>query len=77
MVTYQPLEPVNKTDLVLTSLGRKMGSGAELTMPERLMAMTATAQVTANNYGPGPEDMVVQTPELPEMVKGVLANYMG
>lgn len=77
MQNYHPVEPVSKTELVLTSLGRKMGSGAELTMPERLMAMTATAQVTANNYGPGPEDMVLQKPELPEMVKGVLANYMG
>lgn len=77
MVKYQPIEPVSKTDLVLTSLGRKVGSGAALSMPERLMAMTATAQVTANNYGPGPEDMVVQAPELPEMVKGVLANYTG
>ena len=77
MVQYKPVEPVSKTDLVLHSIGRKVASGADLSMPERLMAMTATAQVTANNYGPGPEDMVVQAPELPEMVKGVLANYTG
>lgn len=76
MVTYQPLEPVSPTETVLRTLGRKIGSGSELSGVERLMAMTATAQVTANNYGPGPADMVVQPPELPETVKGVLANYI-
>lgn len=63
--------------MVLHTLGRKMGSGIELTMAERLMAMTATAQVTANNYGPGPENMVLQKPQLPETVKGILASYIG
>ena len=64
------------TDNVLTSLGRKIGAGQELTTTERLMAMTATAQSTADRYGPGPADMVVQQPELPETVKGVLASYI-
>lgn len=77
METFQPYHPVNKTENVLSQLGRKLKSGAELSMPERLMAMTATAQVTANNYGPGPAEMVVQKPELPETVKGVLASYVG
>lgn len=76
MVTFQPLEPVSRTDAVLTQLGRKIGSGSELSLPERLMAMTATAQATANRYGPGPADMVVQQPQLPETVKGVLASYI-
>ncbi|MDO5484585.1 MAG: hypothetical protein Q4F27_06710 [Desulfovibrionaceae bacterium] len=65
------------TENVLTALGRKMGAGQELTNTERLMAMTATAQTTADRYGPGPSDMVVQPPELPETVKGVLASYVG
>lgn len=77
MQNFHIIEPTSSTDNVLTALGRKMGSGAELSMPERLMAMTATAQVTADNYGPGPADMVVQSPELPETVKGVLAHYIG
>lgn len=77
MQNYQPLEPISTTENVLRTLGRKVGSGSELTTSERLMAMTATAQVTANNYGPGPEDMVLQRPELPETVKGVLAHYVG
>lgn len=76
MEIFQPHEPVNRTENVLTQLGRKIGSGMELTMAERLMAMTATAQATANRYGPGPEDMVVQKPQLPETVKGVLASYI-
>ena len=62
---------------VLTMLGRKVSSGRDLTMSERLMAMTATAQSTADRYGPGPADMVLQPPDLPETVKGVLANYTG
>lgn len=76
MVQYQPLEPISSTEAVLTQLGRKISHGSELSLPERLMAMTATAQSTANYYGPGPADMVLQKPELPETVKGILANYV-
>lgn len=71
------IEPTSVTENVLSALGRKVGAGAELTLSERLMAMTATAQTTKNMYGPGPADMVLQKPELPETVKGVLAQYIG
>lgn len=74
---YNTIKPVNITENVLTMLGRKVSSGRDLTMSERLMAMTATAQSTADRYGPGPADMVLQPPVLPETVKGVLANYTG
>lgn len=77
METFQPYQPVSRTENVLSQLGRKIGSGASLTMAERLMAMTAAAQVTVHNYGPGPAEMVLQKPELPETVKGVLASYVG
>lgn len=77
MVKYEPLQPHSANENVLRALGRKIGSGSELTVAERLMAMTATAHVTADNYGPGPADMTLQRPELPETVKGVLANYAG
>ena len=70
------IEPTSANENVLTSLGRKIGAGSELTLPERLMAMTATARSTKNYYGPGPADMVLQKPELPETVKGVLAQYI-
>lgn len=76
-VQYQPLHPASATENVLTHLGRKIASGSDLTMAERLMSMTATAQVTANNYGPGPAEMNLPKPELPETVKGVLASYVG
>lgn len=76
MVEYRPLEPVSSNEAVLTQIGRKLGSGVELSLPERLMAMTATAKSTANYYGPGPAEMVIQQPDLPETVKGVLANYI-
>ena len=74
---YNTIKPVNITENVLTMLGRKVSSGRDLTMSERLMAMTATAQSTADRYGPGPADMVLQPPDLLETVKGVLANYTG
>lgn len=77
MVQYEPLQPVSRTEVVLHSLGRKIGSGSELSTAERLMAMTATAQKISNNYGPGPAEMVLQKPELPEQVQGILANYVG
>ncbi|MBD5641035.1 MAG: hypothetical protein HDQ91_01275 [Desulfovibrio sp.] len=76
METFKPYAPVSRTEMVLTHLGRKIGSGADLAMSERLMAMTAAAQVTANNYGPGPAEMVLQQPQLPETVKGILAGYI-
>lgn len=76
MVVYEPPKPMSNPETVLQSLGRKMGTGSELTLAENLMAMTATAASTANRYGPGPADMVVQKPELPETVKGVLASYI-
>ena len=71
------VSPTKNMENVLTALGRKMGNGQTLTVAERLMAMTATARATSSQYGPGPADMVVQPPELPETVKGVLANYVG
>lgn len=76
MVKFNLPQPVDATENVLTHLGRKVASGIELSMAERLMASTATAQVTADRYGPGPADMVVQQPQLPETVKGVLASYI-
>lgn len=63
--------------LVLTNLGRKFVTGGKLTMAENLMALSAAAATTADSYGPGPATMVVKTPELPESVKGLLANYAG
>lgn len=77
MVNYQPLEPVSSTEMVLHSLGRKVASGSDLTLSERLMAMTATAQKTTSYYGPSPAEMTLQKPELPETVKGILASYVG
>lgn len=74
-VEYHPLEPAGATENVLRALGRKIGSGAELTLSESLMAMTATARANSDYYGPGPAEMTVKKPELPETVKGVLANY--
>lgn len=77
MVSFQPLEPISKTESVLSALGRKVGAGSELRISERLMAMTAYAQTQTEYYGPRPAEMQVKQPELPEVVKGVLAQYTG
>ncbi|MBQ4566675.1 MAG: hypothetical protein IJA79_00940 [Desulfovibrio sp.] len=61
---------------VLTNLGTQISSGRELTIGQRLMAMTATAQTTSDYYGPGPAEMEVKPVELPETVKGALARYI-
>lgn len=74
---FNRVSPMAIAENVLTMLGNKVGSGRDLTMSERLMAMTASARSTSNSYGPGPAEMELKTPELPESVKGVLANYVG
>ena len=76
-VEYHPIQPASATENVLTHLGRKVSAGSELTLAENLMAMTAAAQKTQNTYGPGPAEMTLSKPELPETVKGVLAHYTG
>jgi hypothetical protein len=71
------VQPISATEIVLSTLGNKYISGRELTLAERLMALSASAQILAGEYGPGPAEMVVTPPELPESVKGLLANYAG
>lgn len=71
------VEPISPTENMLNALGRKIGAGRELTLAEDLMARTATARLTKDNYGPGPAEMEVKRLELPENVKGVLASYAG
>lgn len=69
------VQPINANITVLGILGRKMQGGSTLTTAEKLMALSASASVTADYYGPGPETMVVKTMELPESVKGMLVEY--
>lgn len=70
-------KPISPNELVLGIVGRKYMSGSSLTLAENLMALSASAGMTANNYGPGPADMVLKKPELPESVKGLLVEYAG
>lgn len=71
------VNPISPNELVLGIVGRKYRSGSTLTTAEDLMALSASAGVTASNYGPGPADMVLKRPELPESVKGLLIQYAG
>ncbi|KAF5089625.1 MULTISPECIES: hypothetical protein [Desulfovibrio] len=71
------VKPVNPNDLVLDIVGRKYVSGSSLTTAEELMALSASAGEMAKNYGPGPAEMVLKKPELPENVKGILVEHAG
>ena len=71
------VKPVNPNDLVLGIVGRKYVSGSSLTTAEELMALSASAGEMAKNYGPGPAEMVLKRPELPESVKGMLVEHAG
>ena len=74
---FNTVSPLNISEDVLGILGNKIASGRELTMAERMMALSASGAIVASAYGPGPTELVVKTPELPENVKGMLANYAG
>ena len=74
---YNTVSPLNISENILGILGNKVAAGRTLTMAERMMALSAAGAITASAYGPGPAEMVVKTPELPENVKGMLANYAG
>ena len=67
--------PTDANRSMLGTLGRKMLGGSKLSLSENLMALSASASVTADYYGPGPDTMVVKTLELPESVKGMLVEY--
>ena len=71
------VKPVNPNDLVLDIVGRKYVSGSSLTTAEELMALSASAGEMAKNSGPGPAEMVLKRPELPESVKGILVEHAG
>ena len=71
-IGFQPMDVYRS---VLGTLGRKMLSGSTLSLSENLMALSASASVTSDYYGPGPDTMVVKTLELPESVKGMLVEY--
>lgn len=71
------VQPIDVNKNMLGNLGRKMKTGGKLTMAENLMALSASASLTADFYGPGPATMVVKTMELPESVKGMLVEYAG
>ena len=71
------VKPVNPNDLVLDIVGRKYVSGSSLTTAEELMALSASAGEMSKNYGPGPAEMVLKKPELPENVKGILVEHAG
>ena len=74
---FKTVSPLSISENVLGILGNKIASGRELTMVERMMALSASGAIAASAYGPGPTEMVIKAPELPENVKGMLANYAG
>ncbi len=74
---FSTVSPLSLSENVLTILGNKLAAGQELTMTERLMALSAAGAIVASKYGPGPAEMVLTPPQLPEDIRGLLANYAG
>ncbi|MFT4301957.1 MAG: hypothetical protein QM579_09400 [Desulfovibrio sp.] len=74
---FGKISPLSISESVLSTLGRKVASGQNLTMTECLMVLSASGAIIASEYGPGPAEMSVKVPQLPETVKGLLANYAG
>jgi hypothetical protein len=66
---------LSNTDMVMSMLGSKVASGQKLTLAEDLIAMTMTTRILFESMGPTPSTMKVRPVELPENVKGVLADY--
>ena len=74
---FRSVSPLSLSENILTVLGNKLAAGQELTRSERLMALSASGAIVASKYGPGPAEMVLTPPQLPEDVRGLLANYAG
>lgn len=68
------IEPATSTELVLSSLARKSGTGAKLTNGEVLLGMSASVIESGNRYGPGPANMPAPVQFMPESLKGALAS---
>ena len=69
------VKPVSAVENTLSILGRKFVSTGNLTPPEELMARTTAARELRSYYGPDLKDIEVHTTELPESVKGLLADH--
>ncbi len=69
-------EPVRGLDMVLTGVARTLDTQGSLNNIEKLMATSATAAKTAEQYGPRMGNIELEPIPLPEAVKGILAQYM-
>ncbi len=63
------------SEIILNEVGRRFVTGANLTMSDENMAIIASAQENAANYGPDTTNFKVNGPELPETVKGTLVKH--
>ena len=70
-------EVVTGTDMVMRSLGNKLSRGLTLNSGETLIPITVGAHAANYAYGPDMAHFTVSKPDLPEIAKGALANYMG
>ena len=57
------------------NFSNKLARGGELTSAERFAACTIVAHDNSARFGPTPETFKLDQPDLPESVKGALANY--
>ncbi len=66
--------PSDTAETVLRFVGRRYANGQELTVADRLIAITATAAQDSTKFGPGPAELRLDPPDLPEAVKGALVK---
>ncbi len=68
-------KPNNGSEIILGDVGRRYAAGQKLSMTDENMAITATTKQNADQFGPSITDFTVSGPELPEQVKGTLAQH--
>ncbi len=64
-------------EIILSAFNRKTRAGVDLTLSERMMALSAVARMDRNYYGPSVTEMEVSAPALPERVQGAIASAKG
>jgi hypothetical protein len=63
------------SDVTMVVLADKMSRGTRLTHVDQSLVISNAAKIFAHSFGPMPEDLRLPEIQIPENVRGVLANY--
>ena len=69
-------QPVRGEDLAMGAIQNKLSRGADLTMAETLIPVSVAAEKDLTAHG-SVRTFSAQRPEMPEIVKGALADCQG